>query len=319
MFVLLAIGAGAWLAWKLKDLIVLLFLTLIVILALRPVVDWLERKGVNRRVGAFGIIILLLAALIGLVYAAVPQLAEEGSSFTSNVPQYVSEFSERTKVDLPSLSGAIEQAAGSGLQTVFNVTTATFGILFSIFAVVTIGYYGLAEYDDIWRQIRKLPGVTAAKAAAVRKNIERRLGGWVRGQAALSALVGIIEFITYLVFGIPFAGLLAILGAVLMVIPVLGPIAAAVPLLLVALTISVEKAIGVGIAYLAIQLVAAYLFTPKILGKAAGLHPVSVIIALIAGSALGGVVGILLAIPVLVFLIAIYEGVTNRHAPLTDV
>lgn len=318
LIILLALGAGAWLAYKLRDLIVLLFLTLIVVLALRPIVDWFDRHGINRRLAAFGVIILLLAALIGLVYSAVPQLAEQGSTFANNVPDYLTAFSDTTKIEVPSLSETIDKAAGSGLQTAFNVTSTTFGILFSIFAVVTIGYYGLAEYDQAWKRIRALPGLTAKRAKAVQANIERRLGGWVRGQVILSVLVGIIEFATYLLFGIPFAGLLAILGAVFAIVPVLGPIAAAVPLLLVALTISTGKAIAVGIAYLAIQLVVAYLFTPKILGRAAGLHPVSVIVALIAGSALGGIIGILLAIPVLVFLIAVYEGATNRHAPLTD-
>ncbi|MSU76380.1 AI-2E family transporter [Patescibacteria group bacterium] len=316
LFVLLSLGAGAWLAYKLRDLIVLLFLTLIVVLALRPIVDWCDRRGVNRRLASFGVIILLLAALIGGVFSVMPELIEQGKQFASQVPQYLSQFAATTHIELPSLADAIEKVSGTGVDLAINVTSATFGALFSIFAVVTVGYYGLAEYSQIWKGVGRLP-IKPVTTKAIQANVEQRLGGWVRGQAILSILVGILEFITYLLFGIPFAGLLAIVGALFAIVPVIGPIAAAVPVLLVALTISTGKAIWVGVAYLGIQLVVAYLFTPKILGKAAGLHPASVIIALIAGSALGGIIGILLAIPVLVFLIAIYEGVSGRDAPLT--
>ncbi len=318
VFLVFGIIAGIWLAFQLRFLLILLFLALIVTLGLRPLLDQLTKRGLGRRPAALLLILLFLAILIGVVTYFVPQVITQVAVFVNDLPDNLVRLSETTGIRLPHQADAINQALGSSVQTAIAVTTTTLGVIFSIFAVATIGYYGLADYDKLWRWVGGLPGVRKKQVRAVEANLEKRLGGWVRGQLILSTIIGILDLALFLAFGLPFAALLAVLGAGLAVIPVVGPVVAGVPAVLIALTISPGRALGVGLVYLVLQLVVAYILTPKILGKSSGLHPVSIIIALTAGAALGGIVGALLAVPVFLFLVAIYEGVTRQDAPLTE-
>lgn len=318
VFLVLGAIAGVWLAFQLRFLLILLFLALIVVLGLRPLVDRLTKRGLGRRPAAFLLILLFLAILTGVITYFVPQVTKQVAVFVNDLPDNLVRLSATTGIRVPHQADAINQALNSSVQTAITVTVTTLGVIFSIFAVATIGYYGLADYDKLWRWIRGLPGVRTARVRAVEANLESRLGGWVRGQLILSTVVGVIDLVLFLAFGLPFAALLAVLGAGFAVIPVVGPVVAGVPAVLIALTISPGRALLVGLIYLALQLVVAYVLTPKILGKSSGLHPVSIIIALTAGAVLGGIIGALLAVPVFLFLVAVYEGVTRQDAPLTE-
>ena len=318
VFLVLGTIAGIWLAFQLRFLLILLFLALVVTLGLRPLLNRLTKHGLGRRPAALLLILLFLAILTGVTTYFVPQVTTQVAAFVNDLPNNLVRLSETTGVRIPHQADAINQALGSSVQTAITVTTTTLGVIFSIFAVATIGYYGLADYDKLWRWVGGLPGVRKSRARSVEANLEKRLGGWVRGQLILSTVIGILDLALFLAFGLPFAALLAVLGAGLAVIPVVGPVVAGVPAVLIALTISPGRALAVGLIYLMLQLVVAYILTPKILGKSSGLHPVSIIIALTAGAALGGIVGALLAVPVFLFLVAIYEGVTRQDAPLTE-
>lgn len=318
VFLVFGIIAGLWLAWMLRFLLILLFLSLIVTLGLRPVVDRLVRRGLGRRLASLLVILVLLAALIGTVTSILPQVFGQAVAFANDLPNSVTRISETVGIRLPNAANTVNQALGSSLQTAVVVTSTTLSVIFAIFAVATIGYFGLSDYDQLWRWVRGLPGVSPARARAVEANLEARLGGWVRGQLILSTLIGLLDLVLFLAFGLPFAGLLALLGAALAVIPIVGPVAAGVPAILIALTISPGRGLVVGLSYLILQLIVAYVLTPKILGQSSGLHPVAIIIALTAGGALGGIVGALLAVPAFLFLVAVYEGVTQKDAPLTE-
>ncbi len=318
VFLVFGIIAVLWLAFQLRFLLILLFLSLIVTLGLRPLVDRLVRLGLGRRIASMILILALLAILISTITSIVPQLVGQSVAFVNDLPNSFNRLSDTIGVRVPNQANAINQTLNSSLQTAVVVTSATFGVIFAIFAVATISYFGLSDYDALWRWVRGWPGVRAERAKAVETNLEARLGGWVRGQLVLSILIGVLDLALFVAFGLPFAALLALLGAALAVIPIVGPVAAGVPAVLIALTISPGRALALGLGYLVLQLIVAYVLTPKILGQSSGLHPVAIIIALTAGAALGGILGALLAVPAFLFLVALYEGISRKDAPLTE-
>jgi predicted PurR-regulated permease PerM len=135
---------------------------------------------------------------------------------------------------------------------------------------------------------------------------ERVFGQWVRGQLLLGFTVGVTTFIglTLLgqfvdpVFG-RYAILLSIVAGVLELLPIIGPIIAAVPAVLLAATAGIEAVVAALVLYTAIQQLENYLLVPKIQGDAVQLHPAAVIFALIIGGSLAGLLGAILALPVI--------------------
>ena len=124
-----------------------------------------------------------------------------------------------------------------------------------------------------------------------------KLGAWARGQVTLSLTVGVITSLTLWIMGVPYALALGLIAAVFEIIPVIGPIIAAIPAILIALTISPWLALGVVIAYIVIQQLENHILVPRIMGSAVGISPLLAIVVVLIGAKLAGVVGIIIAIP----------------------
>jgi predicted PurR-regulated permease PerM len=130
------------------------------------------------------------------------------------------------------------------------------------------------------------------------ETVEDRLGAWSRGQLLLMIVVAIIQGIGYTILGLPYAPLLAAWAGLCEVIPMVGPYIGAVPALLIALSQSPLQALLVAVFALLVNLIEANILVPRIMGRAVGLSPLTVIIALLAGTAVYGILGALLAVPI---------------------
>jgi predicted PurR-regulated permease PerM len=136
------------------------------------------------------------------------------------------------------------------------------------------------------------------KIEHVLSSLERQLGGWARGQILLMAMVGISNYVGFLILGVPYALSLAILAGILEMVPNLGPILAAIPAAIVGFGVSPITGIAtIALAFL-VQQVEAYLFVPKVMQKQAGVNPIVTLLALIVGVRMYGIVGAVLSVPV---------------------
>ena len=133
----------------------------------------------------------------------------------------------------------------------------------------------------------------------------------MRGQLLLMLAIGLATFLGLILLGIPYALPLAILAGLLEIIPTLGPILAAVPAVIIALTISPGMAIVVVGLYIVIQMLENNILVPKIMQRAVGLNPVIVIIGVVIGANLLGVAGALLSIPFIALLAVLYRGFSS--------
>jgi len=171
--------------------------------------------------------------------------------------------------------------------------------IFGIFTLFVITFYWTTERARVKRLV--LGQVRLERrdhAYDVWDRIEEKLGGWVRGQLILSAIIGVMSAVGYFLLGLDYWLALAIIAGVTEVIPFLGPILAGTAAVAVALTESPQTAIFTLIFVVALQQVENAVLVPRVLQNAVGLSPLSVILAVLIGGAVLGPLGAIVAIPV---------------------
>ncbi len=162
-----------------------------------------------------------------------------------------------------------------------------------------LAFYWLTERDRLEDfGLRVFPLKHRERFRSIFKEIERTLGGYVRGQLIVCVSLGVFVFIALTLLGVRSALVLAAFAALAEIIPLVGPLIGAVPAILVALMDSPEKAIAVTVAFVIIQQIEAQFLVPKVMERQVGLSPMLVLMALAAGNLLGGLFGALIAIPI---------------------
>lgn len=288
--------AGALiLLWTLRYPVLLFFASYIIAAAILPTIDALAKR-LPRILAILAVYLGLFIIVGGALYLAGLPLANELKDFSSKLPELMSRISSLPlmrsfDVDFTALATGLQQGAVSA-----GVITASF--LVGFFAVVVASIYML--YD--WHPAQdKLAEILADDHAAIARRIFRRseeiAGSWVRGQLLLSFIVGVLVFLALSLAGIPYAPVLGVIAALLELVPYAGPVLAAVPAVLLALTVSFTEALAVIGIYFLIQQAENHILTPLIMKNAVHLHPVVVIFAIITGFEALGIPGAVFAVP----------------------
>jgi predicted PurR-regulated permease PerM len=316
-----------WLLYRLSFLIFLLFVAIVIGTALRPMVEWLQRRGVSRMAGVIIIYIVLAGLFIGFLALIFPVIAEQATQLSQNLPQYYGEF-RRALVNsnnrllqniafrIPenlSLQAAANLNTSEALltqvsQTVFYSNVILKGIL-SVLAVFLLAYYWTQESAQIVRAIIRLVPLHRRKETQEFLQLaERKIGGYVRGQGILCVVVGIAAFVFYSLIGLPYTLVLAIFAGLMEMIPVFGPALGAIPALLAALSTDPSKAIWVLIVTGVIQMMENLWLVPRIMKDSMGVHPIIILLSLVAFGTVFGFAGAVLALP----LAAIIQLILDR-------
>lgn len=286
-----------WLVYLIREIIFTLFIGFIFMSALNPLTARLENFKIPR---ALAIVFLYLAifAFFGVVVAGIiPPLIDQTSGLLGNIPGYIQE------INIPWLDKEIIndrlQDLGSLPQELIRLTFSVFMNVVSIFVVMVITFYLLMERKNLSKYLRVLFGSEGQeKATDFIEGVEKRLGSWVRAEILLMTIIGLVSYVGLRLLGVDFALPLAVLAGLLEVIPNIGPTIAAVPAVISGLTVSPLYGLAVLALYFFIQQVENTLIVPKVMQKGLGINPLIVIISLSIGLKLGGVVGMILAIPV---------------------
>lgn len=313
--VALATVLVAYLLWLMWPVLVIIFIAFILTVALLPLVDFLHKRRLPRGVAVLVVYLGLSALTVGFGYLLFPPLVDQLQVLVGQLPQIINQIPLLSGVQIDqSLFSFLQEQVSSLQQIALSATSTVVSILAAIIAIIVINIYWLADYANIREFILRQFGERSARAEKAMANVERRLGGWIRGQLLLSLAVAILYLIAYLIIGLPAALPLALLAGILEIIPVLGPTLAAIPALLIAFTVSPQTVIVVLIAYLVIQQIEGNFLAPKIMSRAAHLHPLAVLIVLLVGSELGGLLGILLAVPFALFMLAIQQVLQQKRS-----
>lgn len=299
LITVLIIALGMFLL-EIKNILVTVFLSYIIMAALNPFVRSLRKFRVPKIVAILIVYAIVIAFIILLVIPVLPFFISQIQSLLKAIPSYVDGASQALgiRVNTEQINSVISPIASSIGQNAFSVTSKVFGGIFSFITIFILSFYMLIDRSRIGKGLPNLlPESYKEKGILTIHLVEEKLGAWLRGQVILSLTIGVITWIALTILGIPFALPLAILAGFLEIIPTLGPIIAAIPAVIVGLAISPVMAVTLIGVYTAIQLAENNLLVPKIMQKAVGLNPVIIIIAILIGGNLMGVAGALLSIP----------------------
>src|SRR5699024_2912923 len=173
--------------------------------------------------------------------------------------------------------------------------------------VPVLVFYILLDYKRIEKYIYKLlSSINFIPTDAVIRAIHTSLTRYIKGQLLITLFVALITFLIYHTLGLNYALLLAILMGIMNIIPYFGPIIGSIPAILIAFTTSWKLVIAVIISNIFVQMIESSFFSPYIMGKSVQMHPIGIIFVLIVGAELGGIVGMILAVPLTTILKTIY-------------
>ncbi len=294
-----------WLLYFLKGILIFLFLALILMAALNPLVDRLERWRLPRAL-AIALIYLLIFSLIGLaIWGVIPPLVNQTQNLASRFPSYL-ESLRWLGVDKEVIYNQLNQLTeqlGVISNGIIRTFVGFFQNLINIVVLLVISFYLLLERKNLSRYLLRFFGDQAETTGIrVMDQIEKKLGGWIRAEIILMIIIGLLTFIGLTLLGIDYALPLAIFAGFLEIIPTIGPFISAIPAVLLALLISPLMALAVAALYFLIQQIENNFIVPQLMAKECDLNPLITIIALIAGFKLGGVIGAILAVPVILLI-----------------
>jgi predicted PurR-regulated permease PerM len=215
---------------------------------------------------------------------------------------------------------AVEQSGTVVLQNMVGTLAEVGGMLLDVVLALVISLYLLIDGPGIGRRsMAAIPPELRPKALFLQDNVSRVLGGYLRGQLTLAAVIGVASGIGMALLGLPYAVVLGVLAGLFELVPMFGPILSAVPAVLVALFLPFPTVLWVILFFLVIQQVENNVLAPRISGHAVGLHPLGAMFALLAGFQLAGVLGGLFAVPIAgvvwVLMGAAYRNAVTPPAP----
>ncbi len=312
--IVIATLVALYLMYRLDNLLVVLFLSLIFASTVRPIIGVLQRWRVPKAVA----ILLVYAAVIGgivlLIIVAVPPLIQlvmgftQDNELTSEVNTAMIRMSLMLRrqfevyVPIVSLPPQLQQMLDNADETVAEqavpLAQNTFATTGKLLLAIVLSIYWLVARGTALRQILTLtPQKYRRPVYGIWVDTEDTLGAYLRGEVILGLIIGAVSYVGLLALQIPNAAALAVLAGLLEFVPFVGPTLAAIPAILLALTASPVKAVLVLIFYVLVQTVEGNYLVPKIMGRGLKLHPMIVLLAITAGYYLSGIVGAVLALP----------------------
>ena len=308
IFRVLLVCAAVWLAFAIREVILLVIGALFLAVLMEPFADRLERRRMPRTIAALVVYAIALLFIGGLFYVVLPPALDEFVNVLPLFAPYLTEatggawggsFPDDWLAGITSL-GATFQGAGvsAALPEVFALGSSAIGVITAIIVLLILAYYFVAEKQALVLSVSRMtPAEYHPFVNQLAAKFRDRLGAWLRGQLMLMGAIFLLTYIALSLIGVPYALILALLAGALEVIPFIGPLLSAVPAVMLALVLSPLHAVVVAGAYVLIQAVEGQVLVPKIMQHATGMNPLLSLVAILVGWTLGGIPGAILAIP----------------------
>jgi predicted PurR-regulated permease PerM len=319
---LLALGLVLWLVITQAELILemmwVLLGALLIGLTIRPMADFLGQWHIPRGVTVLGVYLVIVALLVLLGVLLVPVISAEVSQLEANGPALFQKALSQVAA-IPFLRNALPsgdtlvQSLAQRMDAVVNTVAGTVAGL-SAFAVdvlvgLIIGYFCAADADLFERlSARWIPQRHRTRIRPVVAHLQRQLTRWVWARLTVAIYFGVVSGVGLALLGVPFALTISLVGAVLEIVPYLGG-AAMLLAAISALTVRPVLVLWVVLFYVVAIEIKGHFIEPALYGRAMGLHPGIVLIALAVGLKAGGVIGVLFAVPVTVVLTVVLDQV----------
>jgi len=296
--------------YLIKDIIAIIFISIVIASALDPWIDSLQKRKIPRAVGILVIYLVTIGVIALMIALIVPPIVEQIKQITSSFPEYYDKlvqlysnfqsFSNQYGVEgsvqnsLNTLNNYLTQL-GSGI---FTASSRFLGGIVTLFAVMVIVFYmtvGEAGIKEFFRSVA--PSKYQPYLIQKANQIQIKLGQWLRGQLVLSLIIFVLTFVGLTILGVKYALVLALIAGITEIIPYIGPIIGAIPAIFLTFADSPIKTLLVIILYIVIQQLENHILVPKVMQKSVGLNPIVVIIVMLIGAKIARIAGVILAVP----------------------
>jgi predicted PurR-regulated permease PerM len=307
--------------WKIKVVIALVFLGFIIAAAMRPGVEWLQRRARLPRGAGVLVHYVALAGIVALVlWVFVPRAIDQvqQATTTSTIHQQATHSTGIKHDILTGLDKRLNRLPSGDkiLHPALEVTKTAFEVLIGIFFMFAVGAYWIFERD---RTIGLVQSMVPPKHRRVTRDtwvlIDQKLGAFVRGQLVLIVFVAVLLSAGFFAIGLPYWLLIGCFAGVVEIVPVIGPLAAGALAIGVGATQSWHMALFAGLIVVAVRQFEDYVVVPRVLGHATGLSPLLVLFSVTAIGILLGGFYVLLAIPITAVLATLVDVVVRDVDP----
>ncbi len=330
IFFALALALACYLAWLLRAVLLLLYVSALFAVVLQPMVRFIAswRIGRWRPFQKIAILILVLMVLGGLVaYAAlalppaIRDLQEFAKEFPARLPQFLDKLKHipfANQIDTDELGAKIEDSATKAATYLVLSAKDWAGTLFDVaMGLILTVYFALEGERTYYWVLSFFPALQRDRLDQALRRAEVRMGRWLLGQGSLMLILGICSTITFELLHVRYAYALGTLTGLLNIIPVVGAAVSIGLTLLVAAIDSWGRVLGVGIFYLIYLNVENSILTPRIMQSSVDLPGLAILVALLIGSSLAGVVGALVSVPTAVLVaVLLDEYLVVKDAPV---
>jgi len=291
-----------WFLFYIKDIILVFFLSLLIMAILNPTVTRLSKWKIPRAASVLLVYVILFSLGSVAVVGVAPPLVAQTTNFANSFPEFIEKLGVSFVLSEELVRQLFSQI-GTLPGQVAKVTISIFSNVLGVLTTLIFALYLLMARDKLDNQLDFFFGGTKkVKVAKIIDKLEYQLGGWARAQLLLMFVVGFSTFIGLTLLRIPFSLPLAILAGFLEIVPNIGPVLSAIPAVIIGFGISPIMGFAAIALYFLIQQVENYIFVPKIMEKSVGVSPIVTLFSLAVGFKLAGIVGVIIAVPVVISL-----------------
>lgn len=330
---ILAVAVFFFLVYRFHHVLFTLFIAIILGTVVRPLLTRLVNKGLSQTVALLLILAAVLVLLAGFIGLLAPMLSAQSDKLAADIPRYYQVIRDwlvnsrnllvsRLSESLPSTLGGQAETANteadvlkSAGQALGYLSTISKVLFMAITITALTGHWAVSGQRLVQSMLISLPQASRLKASALVSDIEGKVSGYLGGQGLLCLAIGVLAFAAYALIGLPNAMVLAIIAGLMEAVPMIGPLLGAIPAAVIALTISPNMLIWVVVATVVIQQLENNLLVPRVMKKAVGVNPFVSLLSIATFSALYGIGGALMAIPLAAIIQLVLENFVFNKEP----
>lgn len=286
---------------------------------LSPAVAMMERRRISRTASIISLYLVFAIVVLIFCVRVMPPLLDDLQKLAMELPRYAVRLQEiidylqenYRRFNLPpnireivdnNIAG-MERALSAQLERTYSFLLGLFSRVLLLLLVPVLTYYLLRDEEPLKKRlVQAIPGAARPRFLAACGEINKALGSFIRGSILVSLVVGLLSYTAFIIIGLDFPLILAFIAGITNLIPFIGPIIGAIPVLMVSLLESPLQAFRALALIVIVQQVESQFIYPLIIGRSTGFHPLVVILTLLVGARLFGFAGLLLAMPVAIIL-----------------
>ncbi len=323
-----------WTLYLARDVLLLIYVSVLLAIGFGPIVHAIEHQQVvpvgqrvPRWLAILAVYLLIVGTLIVIGFLVIPPLVGQARALATALPDLLDRGQTLLlryglldhRITLEEVLRRAPAASGDAVGTVAMAATGVVSGVFALLTVLILTFYLLIESDVLFRGFARLfPRAERPRVQEAAAEISVKVSAWLSGQLFLGGVIGVSAAIGLYALGVPYFYVLALVAAFGEMIPVVGPILAAIPAVAVGFTVSPRTGLFVLIFFLAQQQVENHFLVPKVMSRQVGVSAVTVIIALLIGGSLLGIMGAVLAVPSAAILQVVIQELLDERDRLEE-